>query len=64
MASWWYCLNHGRVEEGAACANADRLGPYESREEAAHALDRVRERNEAWQKEDERWNGETTETQG
>ena len=27
-------------------------GPYKTREEAAHALDKVRERNEAWDKQE------------
>ncbi len=56
MTNWWYCLKHNRVEEGPSCANAERLGPYHSRTEAEHALERVRERNEEWQRDDERWN--------
>lgn len=53
---WWYCLNHGCVERGAGCANADRLGPFDSREEAARALETAKARNDAWDREDERWN--------
>jgi hypothetical protein len=33
----------------------DRLGPYETREEAERAMQRVEERNEAWDN-DPRWN--------
>jgi hypothetical protein len=44
--SWWYCLTHQNVEQGPGCPGKDRLGPYATREEAEHALDRVRERNQ------------------
>ncbi|MEU5425485.1 hypothetical protein AB0H73_07730 [Streptomyces olivoreticuli] len=52
---WYYCLKHGVVEEGPECRAADRMGPYETREEAAHAMETARQRNEEWQ-EDPRWN--------
>jgi hypothetical protein len=52
-AQWWFCLTHMRVEEGAGCPNKDRMGPYASQDEAAHALERARQRNEAWRKQDE-----------
>ena len=51
--SWWYCLKHGNVEQGPGCPGKDRLGPYATREEAEHALDRVRERNEEWDAQNE-----------
>lgn len=54
---WYYCLKHGTVEEGPECRAADRMGPYGSREEAAHAMERAREREESW-REDPRWNDE------
>jgi hypothetical protein len=50
---WYYCLRHGTVEPDAGCPAKDRLGPYATAEEAAHALDRVRERNEDWEKQEE-----------
>jgi hypothetical protein len=46
--AWWYCLTHNEVEHGAGCPGKDRLGPYATKEEAEHALDLVRERNEEW----------------
>ncbi len=45
---WWYCLKHHRVEPDEGCANKDRLGPYATREEAEHALETVRRRNQEW----------------
>ncbi|MBW1604513.1 hypothetical protein JJV70_20880 [Streptomyces sp. JJ66] len=55
---WYYCLKHGTVEEGPQCRAADRFGPYATREEAAHAMTTVRERNEEWREAEERWTGE------
>ncbi|MEA5154795.1 hypothetical protein [Raineyella sp.] len=55
--TWWYCMKHHAVERYGGCRAADRLGPYGTREEATHALERVQERNEAWD-EDPRWNDE------
>ena len=45
---YWYCLKHHTVEGVDGCRNADRLGPYPTREEAARALEKVEERNEEW----------------
>lgn len=49
---WYYCLRHKAVEEGLQCPAKNRLGPYATRAEADHALDRVRERNEDWDAQD------------
>jgi len=46
-SSWWYCLNHNRVEDENGCAHADRLGPYGSADEAAGALEAARQRTAA-----------------
>ena len=45
---WFYCLRHHRVEGLVGCRAQDRLGPYATREEAEHALEKVKERNAAW----------------
>ena len=56
---YYWCLKHSRVESDAnLCPSVERLGPYGTEAEAARALDRVAERNAAWDAEDERWNGE------
>jgi hypothetical protein len=51
---WYFCLTHQRAEQGAGCANKDRLGPYSSREDAERALLTAQERNDAWDN-DPRW---------
>lgn len=53
---WWYDLKtKSAVQDTRAGKVTDRLGPYSSREEAERALDKVSERNEAFDN-DPRWN--------
>jgi hypothetical protein len=52
---YWYCLKHHAVEPREGCKNADRLGPYPTREEASRALEKVQQRNEEWD-DDPAWN--------
>ena len=54
---WYYCLRHGKVEEGLECPAKDRMGPYASREEAARAIEIARDRDDRW-RQDPRWNDE------
>jgi hypothetical protein len=51
--SWYFCLKHMRVEPEVGCPNKLRLGPYATEDEAAHALQKVAERNKAWDSQDE-----------
>ncbi len=57
---FWFCLTHHRVEGEDGCRNADRLGPYDTADEASRALDKVSERNEEWDN-DPDWNDEALE---
>ncbi len=53
---WWYCIEHKTVEpDDKVCKAVDRLGPYATREEAEHALEKVAARNDAWDN-DPKWN--------
>jgi len=45
---YWYNLKTGEVERGQQSAVTSL--PFKTYEEAAHAMDRARERNEAWEK--------------
>jgi hypothetical protein len=58
---YWFCLTHHTVEGTEGCKNADRLGPYASEAEASRALDKVAERNEAWDN-DPNWNDDADES--
>lgn len=52
---WWYDLKtKAAVQDAKAGRATNRLGPYESREEAELAIQRVNERNEAFDQ-DLRW---------
>ena len=57
MSKFWYCVKHHRVEDPDGCAPIDRLGPFDTREEAEHALEKAEQRNEEWDK-DPNWNDE------
>jgi hypothetical protein len=54
---WYYCLDHKRVEPLTGCRAEVRLGPYDTREDAARALEKVEERNAEWDN-DPAWNDE------
>ena len=53
--SYWYCVKHKRVEPDDGCAPIDRLGPFDTEEEASHALEKAAQRNEEWDN-DPKWN--------
>lgn len=55
---FYYNLSTGEVEEGKVHGATNRMGPYASAEEAAHALARAEARNEEWAEEDEAWEDE------
>lgn len=52
---WYFCLKHQAVEADGGCRSADRLGPYSDRDAAAQALEIARERTEAADESDRRW---------
>lgn len=47
---YWYNLATGEVERGQQSAVTSLWGPFKTYEEAAHAMERARERNEEWDK--------------
>jgi hypothetical protein len=50
---WYYCFKHKKVERRDDCQQRDRMGPYPTQEAAEHWQDRVAQRNETWEKDDE-----------
>jgi hypothetical protein len=50
---WWFNLRTQQVEQGQGDPNAERLGPYATREEAEGVLERMKARNEAFDAADE-----------
>ncbi len=49
---WWFNLATQKVEQGLGAPNVERLGPYDTEAEAAGVLERMRARNEAWDREE------------
>lgn len=45
-SQWWYNDKTGVVEQGLKSPNRHHIGPFANRDEAAHALDRIRANNE------------------
>lgn len=50
---FWFNTETHEVEEGRQSVAAKLMGPYATREEAAHALEKAQERARAWQAEEE-----------
>ena len=54
--AYWYNLATRQVETDENKSPSDDLmGPYDSEADAARALDTARERTEAWDEEDRKW---------
>jgi hypothetical protein len=51
---YFYCVKHHAVEGPDGCGPIDRLGPYDTEEEASHALEKAQQRNEDWDN-DPKW---------
>lgn len=49
---WWFNTKTNEVEEGPQSLGTDRLGPFETREDAARALEIIAERSRKWAEED------------
>jgi hypothetical protein len=53
---WYYCLEHGQVEQaGEGCALDRAMGPYPSAAAAAEWRKTSEARNAAWDEDDRRW---------
>ncbi len=49
---YWYNLNTGEVEQGFKSPAPHRVGPFDTHEEAEHALEKLRENSARWAEED------------
>ncbi|QAY62945.1 SPOR domain-containing protein [Xylanimonas allomyrinae] len=52
---YWFNTQTHEVEVGRRSSWSHLMGPYGTREEALHALDRARERSDAWDHDDAEW---------
>lgn len=53
VTEYWYNVKTHEIEEDAMSDWTQLIGPYKTREEAEHALEKVRQRNEAWDAQDD-----------
>ena len=49
---FWYNLTTGAVEQGFQSPSVDRVGPFDTAEEAARALEILRANSAKWSEED------------
>lgn len=64
VGQWWYNLRTQKVEPDEGGPNAERLGPFDTEEEAAQALETAAKRNEEWDAGENEWDGERPRTDG
>ena len=55
--TWWYNIHTREVEHGRVSPGPDRLGPFKTKEDAARALEIVKQRAREWADEDARDDG-------
>ena len=55
---WYFCMKHKTVEGPDGCSNNERMGPYDSEQEAAAAIEKAAARTQQWDAEDRRWDGD------
>lgn len=53
MAKYYFNTRTRKVEQGRKFSWFSRMGPYDTEEEARHALEIAAERTRAWDEEDE-----------
>ena len=49
---YWYNLKTGAVEQGFKSPAPNRVGPFDTHDEAEHALEKLRENSAKWAQED------------
>lgn len=60
--AYYYCIKHHTVEGEDGCRGADRLGPYDTAQEASRALEIAAERTKSWD-DDPTWNDDASKTE-
>ena len=52
--AFWYNMRTGEVENGLQSTSLDRVGPFDTSEEASHALEKLRANSAKWSEDDAR----------
>jgi hypothetical protein len=53
--TYWYCVDHHRVEIFEKTDSQNRIGPFKTPEEAAGALQMISDREKRYEEEDSAW---------
>jgi hypothetical protein len=53
VTEYWYNVKTHEIEEDAMSDWTQLIGPYKTRQEAEHALEKVKARNDAWDAQDD-----------
>ena len=56
--TYWYCVDHHRVELFENTDSQNRIGPFETQQEAENALQTIADREKRYEEEDSDWEGE------
>ena len=56
-STYWYNMRSGEVEHGPEGPAIDRVGPFDTAEEAARAPEILRARSKAWEEDEAREKG-------
>jgi hypothetical protein len=56
--TYWFCLDHHRAEPFEGCGSQNRIGPFDTEDAAAHALETIAARERRYDQEDAAWNGD------
>jgi len=53
--TFWFCVDHHTVEPFAGCGSQNRIGPFDTEDAAAHALQTIADRERRYDAEDAAW---------
>lgn len=56
-SKYYFNVKTNSVEKGLVSDWTNRMGPYDTEQEARAALETARSRSESWDDDDEKWNG-------
>lgn len=56
--TFWFCEKHHAVEVFPGCGSHKRIGPFDSEDAAAHALQTIADRERRYDAEDSTWDGD------
>jgi hypothetical protein len=53
--TYWYCVDHHRVETFEQTDSQNRIGPFDTAQDASNALQTISDRERRYEEEDSQW---------